>query len=124
MVNIYMKRGLISRTYSKKVPHHGIDLWLQVQIFYDYVNQSTRCIIDHLVGGKLRDKNVEESCAIIEDLALYDNESWNNPRDLAKSVKAIFLPPDVSSTSDRCLIELENQVERLMEAQIAPKQSI
>ncbi|GJW21832.1 hypothetical protein Tco_0032454 [Tanacetum coccineum] len=54
----------------QKVPHHGIDLWLQ-------------------------------------DLALYDNKSWNNPKDFAKPVKAIDLPQDVPSTSDRRLIELK-----------------
>ncbi|GJW09710.1 hypothetical protein Tco_1575537 [Tanacetum coccineum] len=73
----------------QKVPHHGIDLWLQ---------------------------------ALLEDLALYDNESWNDPRDFAKPVKAIALPQDVPSTSDRRLIELENQVQRLMEAHLAPTQ--
>ena len=26
----------------QKVPHHGIDLWLQVQIFYDHIDLSTR----------------------------------------------------------------------------------
>ncbi|GJT78340.1 MAK10-like protein [Tanacetum coccineum] len=66
----------------QKVPHHGIDLWLQ-------------------------------------DLALYDNESWNDPRDFSKLVKAIALPQDVPSTSDRRLIKLENQVQRLMEAHLA-----
>ncbi|GKB37618.1 hypothetical protein Tco_0882560, partial [Tanacetum coccineum] len=55
-----------------------------------------------------------------KDLALYDNESWNDPRDFAKPVKAIALPQDVLSTSDRRLIELENQVQRLMEANLAP----
>ncbi|GJR46685.1 MAK10-like protein [Tanacetum coccineum] len=72
----------------QKVPHHGIDLWLQ------------------------------------EDLSLYDNEIWNDPRDFAKLVKAISLPQDVSSTSDRRLIELENQVQCLMEAHLAPTQPI
>ncbi|GKE31662.1 MAK10-like protein [Tanacetum coccineum] len=71
----------------QKVPHHGIDLWLQ-------------------------------------DLALYDNESWIDPRDFAKPVKAIALPQDVSSTFDHRLIELENQVQRLMEAHLAPTQPI
>ncbi|GJV13321.1 MAK10-like protein [Tanacetum coccineum] len=66
----------------QKVPHHGIDLWLQ-------------------------------------DLALYDNKSWNDPRDFAKPVKEITLPQDFRSTSDRHLIELENQVQRLMEAHLA-----
>ncbi|GKF27907.1 hypothetical protein Tco_0094249, partial [Tanacetum coccineum] len=54
------------------------------------------------------------------DLALYDNESWNDPRDFAKPVKAISLPQDVLSTSNRRLIKLENQVQRLMEAHLAP----
>ncbi|GKF59566.1 hypothetical protein Tco_0176352, partial [Tanacetum coccineum] len=60
-----------------------------------------------------------KSWAILKDLALYDNESWNDPRDFAKLVKAIALPQDVLSTSDRRLIELKNQVQRLMEAHLA-----
>ncbi|GKB00624.1 hypothetical protein Tco_0828617 [Tanacetum coccineum] len=79
--------------------------------------------IDQSAGGKLHDLNPEESWAILEDLALYDNESWNDPRDFAKPVKAIALPQDVLSTSDRRLIELENQVQRLMEAHLAPTRS-
>ncbi|GJT84061.1 MAK10-like protein [Tanacetum coccineum] len=71
----------------QKVPHHGIDLWLQ-----------------------LHDRNAKESWALLEDLALYDNESWNDPRDFAKPVKPISLLQDVPSTSDCRLIELENQV--------------
>ncbi|GKB56797.1 MAK10-like protein [Tanacetum coccineum] len=59
----------------QKVPHHGIDLWLQ-----------------------------------------------NDPRDFAKPVKAISLPQDVPSTSDRRLFKLENQVQRLMEAHLTPVQ--
>ncbi|GJX46806.1 hypothetical protein Tco_0271996 [Tanacetum coccineum] len=70
----------------------------------------------------LRDLNPEETWAILEDLALYDNESWNDPRDFSKPVKAIALPQDVLSTSNRRLIELENQVQRLMKAHLAPTQ--
>ncbi|GKD46748.1 hypothetical protein Tco_1271393 [Tanacetum coccineum] len=80
----------------QNIPHHGIDLWLQ-----------------------LRDLNAKESWALLEDLALYDNESWNTPRDFPKPVEAISLPQDVLSTSDRRLIEIENQVQRLMEAHLA-----
>ncbi|GJW19401.1 MAK10-like protein [Tanacetum coccineum] len=106
----------------QKVPHHGIDLWLQVQIFYDHINPVTRQTIDQSAGGKLRDLNAEESWALLEDLALYDNEIWKDPRDFAKPVKAIALPQDVPSTSDRRLIELENQVQCLMEAYLASTQ--
>ncbi|GKD76033.1 hypothetical protein Tco_1334315, partial [Tanacetum coccineum] len=79
----------------QKVPHHGIDLWLQVQIFYDHVTLVTRRTIDQSAGGKLRDKNAKESWALLEDIALYDNESWNDSRDFAMPVKAISLPQDV-----------------------------
>ncbi|GJU28920.1 MAK10-like protein [Tanacetum coccineum] len=81
-----------------------------LQIFYDHVNPVTRRTIDQSAGGKLRDRNTEESWALLEDLALYDNKSWNDLRDFAKPVKAISLPQDVPSTSDCRLIELENQV--------------
>ncbi|GJR72966.1 hypothetical protein Tco_0085331 [Tanacetum coccineum] len=63
-----------------------------------------------------------DSLDLDEDLSLYDNESWNDLRDFAKPVKAIALPHDVPSTSDRRLIELKNQVQRLMEAHLAPTQ--
>ena len=85
---------------TPKIPHHGIELWLQVQIFYDHIDLSTRRTIDQSAGGKLRDLSAEESWELIEDLALYDNESWNDLRDLNKTVKAISLPLNNSSTSD------------------------
>ncbi|GKE30100.1 MAK10-like protein, partial [Tanacetum coccineum] len=63
--------------------------------------------------------NAKESWALLEDLALYDNEGWNDPRDFANPVKAISLPQDVPSTYDRHLIELKNQDQHLMEAHLA-----
>lgn len=41
----------------QKVPHHGIDLWLLVQIFYDHINLSTRQTIDQAASGRLRDRS-------------------------------------------------------------------
>ncbi|GKC42511.1 hypothetical protein Tco_1060233 [Tanacetum coccineum] len=82
----------------------------------DHVNSVTRLTIDQSTDGKLYDLNAEESWALLDDLALYDNESWNDLRDFSKPVKTIVLPQDFSSTSDHHLIELENQVPCLMEA--------
>ncbi|GJU68399.1 hypothetical protein Tco_1254658 [Tanacetum coccineum] len=77
-------------------------------------------LVDSLdLDGENRERTRLQSRALLEDLALYDNESWNDPRDFAKPVKEIALPQDVPSTSDRRLIELENQVQRLMEAHLA-----
>ncbi|GKC36657.1 MAK10-like protein, partial [Tanacetum coccineum] len=66
-----------------------------LQIFYDHVNPATRQTIDQSAGGKLRDRNAKESWVLLEDLALYDKESLNDPMDFAKPVKAISLPQDV-----------------------------
>ncbi|GJZ85278.1 MAK10-like protein [Tanacetum coccineum] len=104
--------------------HHGESLseaWT-LQKFYDHVNPVIKQTIDQSAGGKLRDLNAEESWALLEDLALYDNESWNDSRDFTKPVKAIALPQDVPSISDRRLIELENQVQRLMEVHLTSTQ--
>ncbi|GKB87551.1 zinc finger, CCHC-type containing protein [Tanacetum coccineum] len=60
----------------QKVPHHGIDLWLQVRIFYDHVNPATRRTIDQSSGGKLCDRNAKDSWELLEDLALFDNKTF------------------------------------------------
>ncbi|GKA58091.1 hypothetical protein Tco_0757279 [Tanacetum coccineum] len=52
------------------------------------------CKIDHDDGGKLRDKNVNESWEIIENLALYDHEGWNDSKDHVKPVKAVAVSPN------------------------------
>nr|GEW30920.1 RNA-directed DNA polymerase, eukaryota [Tanacetum cinerariifolium] len=90
----------------------------------DVANWERTRTIDQSASGMLHDRNAKESWALLEDLALYDNKSWNDPKDFAKPVKAISLPQDVPSISDRRLIELENQVQHLMEAHLAPKQPV
>ncbi|GKB40081.1 hypothetical protein Tco_0885023 [Tanacetum coccineum] len=41
----------------QKVPHHGIDLWLEIQIFYDHVSFHLKCEIDRAAGEK--EKSIE-----------------------------------------------------------------
>ncbi|GJX93481.1 zinc finger, CCHC-type containing protein [Tanacetum coccineum] len=72
------------------------------------------CEIDRAAGGKLRDKNINESCEIIKNLALYDHERWNYLKDFIKLVKAISTPQSTSKTPDRRLLELEDQINFLL----------
>ncbi|GKB27099.1 hypothetical protein Tco_0866500 [Tanacetum coccineum] len=44
----------------RKVPHHGIDLWLQVQIFYDRIDHTLKRTVDYAAGGRLRKMRVME----------------------------------------------------------------
>nr|GEW08517.1 MAK10-like protein [Tanacetum cinerariifolium] len=120
MVNLFLKHRLVSRTYSKKSLIMA-SIFGSKSNFYDNVSFPLKREIDHDTSGKLCDKNAKESLEIIENFALYDHESWGDPKDLAKPVKEISLPQNVPSTSDCRLIELKNKVQRLMEAHLAPK---
>ncbi|GJT71277.1 hypothetical protein Tco_1030563 [Tanacetum coccineum] len=62
-----------------KVPHHGLDLWLQVQIFYDYVDYTIQMAIDYVAGGILRKLRPEVACETIVGLAQYEKEGRNDP---------------------------------------------
>ncbi|GKA47389.1 hypothetical protein Tco_0740272 [Tanacetum coccineum] len=70
----------------QKVPHRGIDRWLLIQIFYDHISFHLKCEIDRATDGKLCDKNAEESWEIIENLALYDHERWNDSTEFVNCV--------------------------------------
>ncbi|GJX63618.1 hypothetical protein Tco_0296518 [Tanacetum coccineum] len=56
----------------------------------------------------------DESWEIIENLALYDHEGWNDTKEFVKPVKAIFTPQGTSKTPDRRLLELEDQINFLL----------
>nr|GEX15377.1 hypothetical protein [Tanacetum cinerariifolium] len=62
----------------QKVPHHGIDLWLLIQIFYDHIDYTTQMCIDFAAGGGLKKLRLDEAWATIEKLAQYEDEGWND----------------------------------------------
>nr|GEU64233.1 zinc finger, CCHC-type [Tanacetum cinerariifolium] len=98
----------------QKVPRHGIDRWLQIQIFYDHVSFHLKCENYRVASGKLCDKNTDESWEIIENLALYDHEGWNDTKEFVKLVKAISTPQPTSKTPDQRLLELKDQIKFLL----------
>ncbi|GJR27395.1 hypothetical protein Tco_1103627 [Tanacetum coccineum] len=94
LVNFSLKHGLVSRTYSKK-----------------------SLIMTSIFGSKSKSFM---TMFIPPQGEPSINRPVNDPRDISKPEKAISLPQDVPSASDCCLIELENQVQRFMEAHLAP----
>ncbi|GJY44961.1 hypothetical protein Tco_0433174 [Tanacetum coccineum] len=87
-------QGAVFRMYGNR-----LTMFLKQRVDYSRANRL------QLAGGKLRNKNAKESWALLEDLAIYDNERWNDPRDVAKLAKAISLPQDVISTFDRSMLD-------------------
>nr|GEX24476.1 hypothetical protein [Tanacetum cinerariifolium] len=77
-----------------KVPHHGLDLWLQVQIFYAHVDVTTQKGIDYAAGGRLRKLRLDEAWAAIERLAQYEDIRWNDTLTLDE-VSLNFENPDI-----------------------------
>ncbi|GJZ05525.1 hypothetical protein Tco_0539318 [Tanacetum coccineum] len=72
------------------------------------------CEIDCAADGKLRNKNADECREIIENLALYDHEGWNDSKEFIEPVKAISTPQSTSKTPDQRLLELEDQINFLL----------
>ncbi|GJU82947.1 MAK10-like protein [Tanacetum coccineum] len=92
-----------------KPSHKGYRNTIELPIGNNVVplrSDTIRRTIDQSAGGKLHNRNAKESRALLEDLALYDNESWNDPRDFAKPVKAIALPQDVPMNKVTTLCEI------------------
>ncbi|GJX81993.1 hypothetical protein Tco_0331474 [Tanacetum coccineum] len=70
---------VINRERTYLLPHHGIDLWLQVQIFYDCIDQTLKRIVHYAAEGRLRKMSAEKAWVTIEELARYEDEGWNDP---------------------------------------------
>ncbi|GJY80398.1 zinc finger, CCHC-type containing protein [Tanacetum coccineum] len=97
----------------QKVPHHGLDLWLQVQIFYDHVSYTTQIAIDYAAGGRLRKLRSEEAWETIEDLAQHEEEEWNDPIFFEKES-----PDYIDATLEQELESMECRIESLMRNEV------
>ncbi|GJY69748.1 MAK10-like protein [Tanacetum coccineum] len=76
---------------TPKVPHHGIDLWLQVQIFYDHVNPATMRTIDQAAGGEMTNK-IDTFLKSINDrmTGALPSDTVNNPKLNVNSTSSVF----------------------------------
>ncbi|KAG8501202.1 hypothetical protein CXB51_003340 [Gossypium anomalum] len=73
----------------RRCPHHGLPLWLQVQMFYNGVNPSTRQMIDTAAGGTINNKTPEEAYKFIEEMSL-NNYQWQVMRTNPTKIVGIY----------------------------------
>nr|GEW31918.1 MAK10-like protein [Tanacetum cinerariifolium] len=95
----------------------------QLRLFQFFLRDQASNWLERLLAGSISTWEDLTTCFLTQFFPPR-RKSWNDPRDFAKPVKAISSPQDIPSTSDCRLIELENQVQRLMDAHLAPKKSI
>ncbi|KAA3490711.1 Retrotransposon gag protein [Gossypium australe] len=63
----------------RKCSHHGMQEWLQLQIFYNGLNGSLRAGCDGVSGGAFMDNTYKRACQLIKDMAMNLN-IWPNER--------------------------------------------
>ncbi|GJX10335.1 MAK10-like protein [Tanacetum coccineum] len=98
------------------LPAGSISTWedLTTRFLAQFFPLGRTCEIDRAAGGELRNKNTGESWEIIENLALYDYEGWDETNEFVKPVKAISTPQGIPKTPDWRLLELEDQINFLL----------
>ncbi|GKA28721.1 hypothetical protein Tco_0714966 [Tanacetum coccineum] len=96
-----------------ELPHHGLDLWLQVQIFYDHVDCTTQMAINYAAGGKLK-KLRPEAWETIDEFVQYEEEWWDEPIFLEKGSLN-----HENANMEQILENMECQVDSLMKDAIS-----
>ncbi|GKA34001.1 MAK10-like protein [Tanacetum coccineum] len=100
-----------------------------------HVSNLKKCLSDESLVIPMKELRLDDKLNFVEEpIEIMDREvkqlrqiripivKLERSKDFSKLVKAITLPQDVPSTFDRRLIKLKNQVQRLMEAHLAPTQ--
>lgn len=89
-----------------------MDPWLQIQRFYDGVNNQTRRAIDYTANGRLSRLSVNKCWEVVEDLAQYEEEEWNDSKFSEEGILNCM-----SATQEQLFENIKRQVEKLMKAE-------
>ena len=72
----------------RKVPHHGLQVWLQVQTFYNGLTNNNKTMIDAAAGGSLNNKTHEVAYNLIEEMAT-NSYQWQSDRSQPRKVAGV-----------------------------------
>ncbi|GJR65609.1 hypothetical protein Tco_0011674 [Tanacetum coccineum] len=114
MENLHLKYGLVSRTYYKKSLIMASTFGSKSKSFMTMSVLSQDEPLTNRPVVSFVNKNANESWEIIENLALYGHEGWNDVKEFVKPVKVISTPQGISKMPDQRLLELEDQINFLL----------
>lgn len=89
----------------RQAPHHGISLWLLVQIFYDNISRDEHRGIDFSAGGKFSNLSAEEWWNRIDEYVRDQDNTWDEPASVM----------GISATSHESPPTRENRMKKLQE---------
>ncbi|XP_024029348.1 uncharacterized protein LOC112093949 [Morus notabilis] len=97
-----------------KCPQHGIEVWFQVQLFYNGLTRQTKAHIDAAAGGTILSKIPGDALNLFEDMAM-NSCQWQNERSTVKRAVGIY---DVDQTTSLMaqMALLTNQIQGLTAA--------
>jgi len=68
-LKLYLKHGRGLRRFYVKCQHSGIELWMQLQDFWDGLTSASHRTLSNVIGGPLMKKTPEEIVTILDELS-------------------------------------------------------
>ncbi|KAG9453915.1 hypothetical protein H6P81_006819 [Aristolochia fimbriata] len=90
----------------KKCPNHKIELWSQIEVFYNGLNINTRSMIDAAAGGSISKKTPEEVHELIEEMTA---NMYQYPMERSSKKAAGIYKLDSSTATQAQLEALQQQ---------------
>jgi hypothetical protein len=70
-------------------PHHGLEKWFILQIFYERLEQSSKLIIDAAAGGNLMNMSARDAYKLIDEMAL-GQQQWSSVRGPVRGASGVI----------------------------------
>ncbi|XP_037465933.1 uncharacterized protein LOC119337818 isoform X2 [Triticum dicoccoides] len=75
----------IYKALFRRCPNHGLERWLELQIFYRGLTSNTRAYVDMAAGGAITNKTLDEAFLLIESIAFHQLQ-WYNKKPTSDSL--------------------------------------
>ena len=102
-------------------PHHGIPVVIQMETFYNGLDQPTRLILDASSGGVILNMSFSEACKLIDDIATH-NSHWPSERFTPGKKAGIHEISEVTALSAQ-VASLTNMIKSMSSSNVATSSS-
>ncbi|KAM3407570.1 hypothetical protein ACQJBY_001136 [Aegilops geniculata] len=72
----------------RRCPNHGLERWLELQIFYRGLTSDTRAYVDMAAGGAITNKTLDDAFMLIESIA-FNQLQWYNLKPTSDSLACL-----------------------------------
>jgi Retrotransposon gag protein len=98
-------------------PHHGLEKWFILQIFYEGLEQSSKLIIDAAAGDNLMNMSVQDAYNLIDEMAL-GQQQWSSVRGPVRGAPGV-IEMDISTKLTTQMEAMQKSIDRLTNQNIS-----